>query len=483
MYKKGAFFFLFILAVVVNRLFTGCAVIVPPGGGPRDTLPPVLISADPKDSSTNFSAKQVTLTFNEYVQLDDIFTNLLVSPIPKNIPTVQSNLQRITIRIKDTLEPNTTYSYNFGRAIKDVNEGNQYKNFTYVFSTGSYIDSGTISGKVILAETGKTDSTLIAILHKNLSDTAVEKIAPRYYAKLDSAGKFTFKYLPTDTFNVFVIPNEYVKKYVDSTQMFAFLDHPVVATANKQKPLIFYAYEEAKPEKKKSNTGSGGNAANNKNLEKKKAEEKKKQLKVSVTLDNGKQDILSNMQLSFSKPLKTFDSAKIILTDTSYHPIPDVKIFHNPLDTTYSHFFLQNTWQEDFPYVLVVKKDAAVDIADSSLNKNDTIKFSTKKEAEYAGIMLRFPNVDLSKNPVLQLYQSDKLVDSIPIPANKQITRKLYHSGDYELRILYDLNKNGKWDPGNYKKHLQPEVVEAIKEKFTFKPNWSNEWDNIKVAE
>jgi hypothetical protein len=333
MYKKGILFFLFISAIIVNSQLTGCAVIVPPGGGPRDTLPPVLLSAIPKDSTTNFNAKLVTLTFDEYVQLDDIFTNLLISPTPKHTPTVEGYLQRITIRIKDTLEPNTTYSYDFGRSIKDVHEGNPYKNFTYVFSTGNYIDSGTISGKVILAETGKIDTTLIVVLHKNLSDTAVEKIAPRYYAKLDSAGRFKFRYLPADTINGIVIPNDYVKKYVDSTQTFAFIDHPVIATATNQKPLMFYAYEEVKPEKKKSNNNKG--TVTNKNIEKRKADEKKKRLKVSATMDNGKQDILSNLQLTFSKPLKTFDSAKVILTDTSYKPIPDIKIFANPLDTTY----------------------------------------------------------------------------------------------------------------------------------------------------
>ncbi|MGF7232565.1 Ig-like domain-containing protein [Arachidicoccus sp.] len=168
--------FLFVSIIIVFccwLLPTGCAVIVPPDGGPRDTLPPVLLQAMPKDSTLNFKAKTITLNFDEYVTLDNIFTNLIVSPIPKSIPTVESNLRTVTIKIKDTLEPNTTYAYDFGKALKDINEGNTLKNFTYVFSTGDHLDTDSITGKVILAQTGGVDSTLLAVLYTNLSDSSV----------------------------------------------------------------------------------------------------------------------------------------------------------------------------------------------------------------------------------------------------------------------------------------------------------------------
>ena len=105
------------------------------------------------------------MTFDEYIDLKDVRKNLIVSPVPKIMPTVNSHLKVITIEIKDTLQPNTTYALNFGRAVTDVNEGNVLKNFTYVFSTGNYIDSCSYSGRVIMAYTGKPDSTLIAMLH------------------------------------------------------------------------------------------------------------------------------------------------------------------------------------------------------------------------------------------------------------------------------------------------------------------------------
>src|SRR6202045_2980966 len=129
----------FILLVLASKIMalTGCANIIPPTGGPRDSIPPRLISVVPKDSSLNFKTSQIVFSFDEYVELKEIRENLVVSPVPKTDPIVDSKLRTITVRLKDTLEPNTTYSLNFGKAIRDVNEGNILKNFDYVFSTGS----------------------------------------------------------------------------------------------------------------------------------------------------------------------------------------------------------------------------------------------------------------------------------------------------------------------------------------------------------
>jgi hypothetical protein len=118
---------------------------------------------------------------------------------------VDYKLRNVTVKLKDTLEPNTTYSFNFGDIIRDVNEGNIARNFTYAFSTGSSIDYNTYSGKVLEAETGKPyrDSSLLVILHRNLADTAVRKLSPRYFARTNGKGEFTFRNLPQGTFAVY----------------------------------------------------------------------------------------------------------------------------------------------------------------------------------------------------------------------------------------------------------------------------------------
>ena len=177
--------FIGFISVISN---TGCANIMPPQGGYKDTIPPLLLKATPGDSSKNFSANHITLTFDEFINLDNPHENLLISPVPKTEPVVEAKLRTVVVRLKDTLEPNTTYTLNFGNAIKDVNEGNPARNFTYIFSTGDTFDSLTLSGKVILAETGRADSTLAVILHKNGDDSAIVNEKPRYATHLDSSG-------------------------------------------------------------------------------------------------------------------------------------------------------------------------------------------------------------------------------------------------------------------------------------------------------
>jgi hypothetical protein len=177
-------------------LNTGCANQIPPTGGVRDSLPPILISARPADSSRNFTGKKIVFEFNEFVTVENATQNLLVSPTPKISPEVVSKLHTVTLTIKDTLEPNTTYTYDFGNAIKDINESNILKNFSYTFSTGNKLDDLQFTGKVLLAESGLTDSTLIAVLYRKGEDSAVIKENPRYITRIDKEGNFHFKNLP-----------------------------------------------------------------------------------------------------------------------------------------------------------------------------------------------------------------------------------------------------------------------------------------------
>ena len=125
----------------------GCAQMGYPTGGPKDSLPPVLIKATPEINTVNFSGNKITLQFNEYIDIQNIQDNLLVSPLAKKNPNVSGNLKTLVIKLRDTLKQNTTYTLQFGNAIKDVNEGNVLKNFSFAFSTGNHVDSLFFIGK------------------------------------------------------------------------------------------------------------------------------------------------------------------------------------------------------------------------------------------------------------------------------------------------------------------------------------------------
>ncbi len=463
-----SFLILIILLIAEIQVQTSCANIIPPGGGPRDSLPPVLIKAVPDDSALHFNARKIILTFNEYVQLDNqAQSNIITSPNPLLPPYAESKLQTVTVRLKDSLLPNTTYSINFGNAIRDVNENNAYKNFTYVFSTGNSIANGKLSGKVELAETGTTDSTLIVVLHKNLDDSAIKKDRPYYYTLLDSAGRFNFRYLASGKYNVFVLPNDYTKKYDDSTKMFAFLNEPVSINSTASPAILLYAYNEFKPGKNAEQVSSAPNNSSNK----KKPADTAKSIKFVTNLQSLKQSLLNDLIITFEKPLQHFDSSKIVLSDTNFHVISNYKI---TADSTLTKFALSYSWKEDQYFKLIIQKEAFADSTGKTLAKTDTINFKTSSESEYGSIRLRFTNLELDKNPVLQLLQNKIIIDSVALTST-EFYRRLYKPGDYDIRILFDGDKNMTWTPGNFETKKQPEIVIQIPRKLTIKQNWDNE--------
>lgn len=437
---------------------TGCANIVPPEGGLRDTLAPLLVRSVPRDSSLNFEGNRVSLTFDEYITVDNFQANVIFSPIPKSPPTAIYKLNTISVRLRDSLEANTTYTINFGDAIKDVNEGNVMKNFTYVFSTGPYIDSLQITGNVLIAETGKVDSTLVAILHTSPIDSAVIKEKPRYMAKLDGKGAFTFRNLPPDTFYLYALKDESrTLRYQQPKQLFAFADSPIVVRQNTTASTL-YAYQ-AVPATQ--TTSSQGTTASD------------KRLKFQTSITCSTHDLLKKFSFQFERPIRQFDSSKIrVASDTVFTAVTG---YNWTMDTSRKKLTLNLPLQEGVLYHVIMQKDFATDTLGQQLLRGDTLSFTTMKSSEYGKLSIRFRNLDFTKNPVLQFIQSDVVVNSFPL-TDQTFTQPLFLPGEYELRILYDLNKNGVWDPGQFfGRRLQPELVRPIERRINVKENWENE--------
>ncbi len=466
------FLSLLLIGIIIIRFsgFTGCANIIPPTGGPKDTLPPVLVTANPGDHSLHFSAKKIVLTFDEYIDLRDVRTNLIVSPVPRIQPNVEYKLKTITILLKDTLRPNTTYALNFGKAVVDNHEGNVLKNFTYVFSTGDYIDSIKYSGNVVMASTGKPDSTLIVMLHNKLDDSAVVKERPRYIARLDSLGNYTFSNLRPGTYALYALDDQSGgHTYTSKAQIFAFADSPVNITENATAPEL-YAYADTSGQKPAKKAQQNVTPTKPKKEEK----DKPKHLSVSGNIPGGLLDLHNQFEFSFAVPLKSFDSTKVRFTTDSFVNITG---YHFVEDSLRKKVTLVYSWTPNTKYHLILNKEFAEDTLGEKLLKTDTFYFSTKKESDYGTLLLRFRNLDLNRHPVLQFVQSNKVVHTHVFGRSVRFNIKLFDPGEYDLRILYDDNQNGVWDPGDFFKHRQPEKVQPIRRKLNVKANWDNEVD------
>jgi len=443
---------------------SGCGQPIPPTGGPRDSIPPLITGAIPADSTTNFKGNKITLQFNEYISLDNPFQQITYSPVPTKNPLAEGKLKVVTIKLKDTLEPNTTYSIDFGESIRDINENNILRDYRYVFSTGPKIDSGVLAGRVFLAENGSNDSTLIVILHKNETDSAVAKKMPRYAAKLNRDGEFTFRYLAPGEYYIFALKDaDGGKKYDQKSEYIGFLDMPV--TANQVDPIVLYAFTET-PEVKKSPISTPVGPVN---LEVKNKDDKR--LRFATNLDGGKQDILNKLIFTFVNKLVTYDSAKLIFTDEFYKPITAYTLTR---DSSFKKLYLSHAWTENAKYNLIIQKDFAKDSLGNSITRTDTLNFQAKEASDYGSLDLKLSNLDTSQNPILLIYRDEQIELTQPLKLTRYKYR-LFHPGEYDVRILFDKNNNGKWDTGDYWKKLQPEKVIARKQKLSIRGNWDNE--------
>lgn len=451
------YFLLIIFAsfIALSFIIGGCAQIGTPNGGIKDSLPPILIKATPAENSRNVKTNKITLEFNEYIDVQEIANNILVSPAQNKFPVIIANPRSVVIRFRDSMLPNTTYHINFGNAIRDINENNIAKDFSYTFSTGNTIDSLNLFGKVTLAENGTVDSNMIVMLYRNQVDTAVQKFKPDYIAKVKGNGSFYFSNLPAENFKIYALRDkDGSKTYNGKAELFAFDPQPV-NPANARDSIELLAFADVKETEDKLPA-------------------KKPELAKKLTYTNTAfplQDLLSPAILTFNNPLKEADSAGIYLTDTLFNKLSGVKY---ELDSTSRKLSLSYKWQPETNLRLIVEKDAVADSAGTELSKTDTIRFATKQKEDYASLVLRFTGLDLSLNPTLQFVEGDNVKLSYPLTGN-QWSNDLFPPGEYAIRILYDTDKNGVWTTGNYLKKLQPEVVVALPQKLSVRANWDNE--------
>lgn len=203
-------------------------------------------------------------------------------------------------------------------------------------------------------------------------------------------------------------------------------------------------------------------------------DKKEKRLKYKTNQESNKQNLLEPFIMTFESPLKIFDSSKMVLTDTAYKKIDGYKY---SLDSTKTILTMNMKWTENTDYRLLLAKDFASDTLGRQLLKGDTLNFASKALKEYGKVKIDFKTLDFSKNPVLLIVQGDKVKNAYPI-TKREFELQFYPPGDYELQILYDRNKNNKWDPGIFfGKHQQPELIVPLDRKLNVKPDWTTEFE------
>lgn len=525
MLKNNFKYILFLLVLAM----ASCAKRGSITGGLKDTLGPELKISFPKNFSTDFKGNEIKLTFDEYIKLKDLNKQLIISPPMKYEPliTPTSVSKYLTIKILDTLKPNTTYSFNFGQSITDNNEGNPYNQFKYIFSTGAYIDSLTLGGTVKDAYNKEVESFVSVMLYEvndKFKDSVVYHEAPRYVTNtLDSlktfklenlkAGKYLLvamkDYGSNNKFNpekdkigfnkqFISIPNDTVyelKLFKEVLPLKIF--KPIQASGNrlilpyqgktnevtitlKNGESVLPSITTKFPKKdslqvwyKPLKVDSLALAFAKDNYKGKFTFKIKDQKKDSINItpiQAGFLNFRERFTLETATPLTKFDNSKIKIINKDSVSVD----FKTEYDDFNQRLFFDFKSEPSQKYTFKIMPGALTDYMEQS---NDTLTYTlnTKNLAEYGNLVVNLRNV--KRFPVIVELSNEKgdVLAKEYSESNTKVEFNLVEPAQFWLRAIYDDNKNKEWDSGNYLEKRQAEEVIYFSTAVDVRANWDVE--------
>jgi uncharacterized protein (DUF2141 family) len=494
-----------------------CARRGTPSGGAKDITAPNLILAEPENMTTNFKANKIRLYFDEYVKLNKVQEQLIISPPLKYAPeiTPQGGTDKvIEITLKDTLQENTTYTLNFGQSIVDNNEGNPNSYLTYIFSTGDYIDSLTVSGVVKDAYARKADtfiSVMLYALDSAFTDSTVYKKMPNYITNtLDSTTIFHLKNLKEGKYALFALKDEAKNNLFDqkadkigfTTDTISLptdsiyllnlfkeipdytLSVPSFAANNK----IIFGYQgdhkdilvepltrlpdsvrtTISKERDKDTLNYWFTPFEADSLQFTVTNEKlsvrdtftvksRKLASDSLTITAKQRGMLNfneTFQLLVNTPIVTLDSSKIDMIDKDSVAVN----FSAVLDTTDNRIDVLFDVEPNQKYKLDFYQGA---IADFFGNVNDSLTYqlTTGNYTDFGDLRLTISGAVTYPMMVQLTDEKGEMKRELYATEPKLLEFRLIPKGKYMIRVIFDDNGNGKWDTGNFLKKIQPEKV------------------------
>ena len=206
--------YIFFGGILTTLLLASCANRGQgPQGGPRDSIPPVVMKETPLNGTLNFTGKEIVVQFDEYIQLDDVQKNVLISPPQQTPPEVKAIGKKLSVVFQEDLIDSTTYTLDFGPAICDYNEKVPLEGYVFSFSTGDVIDSLAISGKLYDAATLNPMPFVMVGIHRNLSDSALSTIPFTRITRTDSEGNFIIHNIHAGTYRLYAL-NDISRDYI-----------------------------------------------------------------------------------------------------------------------------------------------------------------------------------------------------------------------------------------------------------------------------
>lgn len=519
---KGIVFFMAIALVQCGQRGT-------PTGGPKDITAPQVKKSKPSNFSTNFSGTKIVLGFDEYVQVKSFKKEFVISPPVGKTPKYKLSGKKLILEFDTAFNENTTYTLFFGEAIVDLNEGNPLDSNLFVFSTGEVLDSLTLSGKIKDAYTGKAESDILVQLYRNLSDSAPMTTLPTYFAVAKN-GKFSFNNLAEGNYQIFALRDGNRNyRYDLPDEKIAFQLKTVIVTTEDTLGIELATFQSLPAEQKifkptsfhagqillsfnKSATGSYEYSFIDSLISRKEIVEHWNSTKDSLTLfsslfapgnkylmriaidtlvndsakvkidkseakfkvsTNYKNEFANNFNdplvLSFNRPLQSYcDTCLVLMIDSTQ------QLLKSRLDSSKNQVVVDYDFKENQDYQVFIRKNAFTSILGEY---TDSIKydFPTQKAKELGNLVLTY-DFPKENNYRLELLKEEKVISAKTMTnAQEKIDFKGLLPGNYQLRLIFDENKDGQWTPGSLSLKKQSEKVEIYPQAISIRANWDIE--------
>ena len=529
-----------IYAVLSIVVISGCAKRGSPTGGPVDSIPPVLINASPKINSTNFDSKEIRLTFDEFVKLDKVGEQLIISPpLDKSsyeVKPLNGVTKKVFLEFIDSLETETTYSINFGNSIKDNNEGNPLTFFSYTFSTGETIDSLYVRGNISDAFDKETDDYISIHLYRIdsiFNDSIIYNNRPTYISNSLDSTSYQFKNIKEGKYLILAL------KDIDNNYFFdpfydkiGFIDSLITLPRDSiinfklfkeetsliwDKPHFinsekigfgYYGKLDLKNIEIESSIPDSVNYTYTKENEKDtlifwlsknsfdslnfNLIEKDTTKLVTVKFDRAKDTLIDSLsispktaniihlketfKLSSNIPLKNIEDSLITIRDIDSLIVPFTTSINDNLDQIDIEFEVSPSDN----YRVFILPEAIKDVRGVS---NDSLQYNVVSQSleDYGNVYLDVIRNSSSKF-ILQMIDSNGEVIRVFKNVNQDATYNFDYvrPGKYIFRLIEDANNNDKWDTGNYLKKIKPERVYYFSNEIEVRANWDlNETFNL----
>lgn len=524
------------LSFIIAEMILSCAQIVAPTGGKKDTLAPKIVKTIPENQTKVFIGKQIEIQFNEYVSVNNIQQQLSITPNLEGTYQTKILPKGVRLIFDKPFRENTTYSFNFRNTFKDMNESNPAKNVRLVFSTGKYIDSLEVSGKVKNPQTNKPMLDISVGLYVFSDTLNPKKVKPYYFMKTDTSGNFKIENVAAGKYRIYAISDGNNNLlYEEEKEILGIIKDTVILKNSIQNLIIYMTNMNKTPNKvlKARSTSNYYYLEYNRGIK-----------KVVINFINKKDSMV--YQLMDAKNVRIFNSNNNIIDTIK------VKIsVTDSLDRVFTHDqkikFKVRTKKDtvgvkdEFTFKTNPSNGQDIDIKETGyvftfikpiknydLNKlefmNDTldrvpikekdIKWNSEKTQLKIQVDAKKPKesirLKMQKGAFISVENDSttKFVSNYPVrdsenygiisgeiknPKNKGFIVELMDEkydvlkkidnivkyqfdfvkpGIYYVRLIIDENRNARWDAGDLEKNILPEVIQVKSEKIKLKANF-----------